>query len=240
MSSRSEPRHIFHQSEQRHIHFLALEHADAFTGIGESHFLWSGNHYGAGDCQSLYESEVNVACAGRHIDDKVVEVAPIGFGDELLEGIACHAATPENRFFRVDQKTYRKEFYAIFFDWDNEVAAVDGLHIKFGIFHAEHFRHRWTEDIGIEQTHFVAELRQGNSEVGGDGGFAHTTFARRHADDVFHTGERIGGFFGSRIANDGRNIALDVDKIANKSGNGCFSRLDERLHKRVGGLVEDD
>ena len=106
-------------------------------------------------------------------------------------------------------------------------------------FEAEHFRHRRTEDVGIEQSHFVAKLRKSHSKVGSNGRFAHTAFARRYADDIFHAGERALRLWSGRFADDCGDVAFNVDFVANVCEKCCFGRLDERFHEWVGRLVEN-
>ncbi len=67
------------------------------------------------------------------------------------------------------------------------------VHEQFGILHTEHFRHRRSENIGVEQTDLVTLAGKCHGKVAGNGRFAYTALARTHSDDVLHTGERLDG-----------------------------------------------
>ena len=47
--------------------------------------------------QQLPEREADVAGAGRHVDQQVVERAPVDVGEELLERAVQHRAAPHDR-----------------------------------------------------------------------------------------------------------------------------------------------
>ena len=106
MGGRREPRHIFHNTENWHVHLVAAEHAHTLACIGKSHFLRCGHHYSTGDGERLHQGEVNVARARRHVDDEVVELAPVSFTDELFQRVACHSAAPKHGFFLLHEEAY--------------------------------------------------------------------------------------------------------------------------------------
>ncbi len=89
-----EPCHIFHQSEDWHIHFVAGEHRYPFPGIGQSHLLRGGYDYHACYAESLHQGQVYVARTRGHVDYEIIEVAPVGIGDKLLQSVRRHAAAP--------------------------------------------------------------------------------------------------------------------------------------------------
>jgi hypothetical protein len=59
--------------------------------------LGRGDDDGAGDRHLLREGELDVAGARRQVHDEVVEVAPLGLGEELLERLRHHRAAPHHR-----------------------------------------------------------------------------------------------------------------------------------------------
>ena len=59
------------------------------------------------------------------------------------------------------------------------------------ILHTKHLGHRRTEDIGIEQTHLIAQLRQGDGEIGRDCALTHTALARAYGDDVLYLWQHL-------------------------------------------------
>ena len=166
---RREPRHIFHQSEDRHIHLIVHIHIDTLACIGQSHLLRCADNHGTGNRQRLHQSEVNVAGSRRSIEHKIVQITPFGIADELLQGIAGHTATPQGSLVGVYKETDGKHFDAILLHRNDHVAAINILGIRAGILHLEHLRHTRTENIGIEQTNLKAHLGQRNSQIGGYG-----------------------------------------------------------------------
>ena len=60
---------------------------------------------------------------------------------------------------------------------DNQVLAVDLVHVELLLLCPEHFGHRGTEDVGVQQAHTVALHGQRYSQVAGNGRFAHAALA---------------------------------------------------------------
>ena len=185
----SEPCHIVDQTEHRHVDFRIAEHGYAFAGVGESHKLRSGDDHSAPYAESLHQSKMYVARSGRHIDEEIVEFAPVGLLYELFERVGGHRAAPYGRTRRIYDKAYRQNFHTVFLGRNDEIAAIDLMHIQFGIFQTEHLRNGRPEDIGIEKTDPIALGSQRYREIGRYSRFAYTAFARRHGHDIFHTGK---------------------------------------------------
>ena len=74
--------HVFNQPQHRHIHLL--EHGDAFFGIEQRDVLRCGDDDSTRERHFLRHGELNVARAGGHIDDEVVQAFPARLVDELL------------------------------------------------------------------------------------------------------------------------------------------------------------
>ena len=240
MLERCKPRHIFYKAQDRHIDLVAGEHCDTLASISKSHFLRSADHYYACDRESLYESEVDVGCARRHINEEVVEFAPVGIGDELTQCVACHTATPKHSAIFVDYETDGEQLDAIFLHWYNLVDAVDLFHVELLIFKTKHFRHRRTEDVGIEKTDLVAFCCESDSKVGSDSRFTYATFARRYADDVLNARKWIGRLFRDRTTSLDSDVAFDFDISTDIGEDSSFSRSDHALHEWVGRFVKDE
>ena len=83
--SRRKPCHVLHQSEDRYVDFVVGIHVDTLTCIGQRHMLRRRDDDGSRDGQRLEQREMDVGCAWRRVEHKVVEIAPVGVGDELLE-----------------------------------------------------------------------------------------------------------------------------------------------------------
>ena len=239
MSGRREPRHVLHNAQHRHIHMLTQEHAHAFASIGKRHLLWCGHDHGACDGKRLNQRQVYVARAGRHVDDEIVELAPVGIHDELLQGIARHSTAPQHSLVFVDHKTYREHFHAKFLGRHNEVAAIHFTHIELLIFQTQHFRHRGTENIGIEQTNAVTLHGKRHSKVNGHRRLAYPTLARRYANDVFHAWQRhLRLFFG--LEGHGSDISLDFNLFTHIGVHGHLGGTHHRLDEGVGRFLKYD
>ncbi len=175
----------------------------------------------------------------RHVDEEIVEFAPVGIVDKLLQGIGGHRPAPEHRGVLVDKESYRQQFHAIALKGDDEVAPVDFVHEQVLILDAEHLRLRRAENIGIEQTHLVPLAGKGYRKVGGDGRLPHATFARRYTDDILHPGKRTGCRRRGGLGHLHADIALYLHLGRDVSLYGGLGRAHQRLDKRVGRTVEN-
>ena len=119
---------------------------------------------------------MDITGAWRRVEDEEVEFAPVGIGNELLEGTGSHTTSPESGSGGRNEETNGKQFDTILIDGNDEVAPVFLDSVWTLVFHVEHLWHRGTEDIRIKQSHLVTETCQGNGEVGRDCALAYTTF----------------------------------------------------------------
>nr|DAW15492.1 MAG TPA: hypothetical protein [Caudoviricetes sp.] len=238
MGSRGEPRHILDNAENRHVDLVAGEHRYPLAGVGESDFLRGGDNDRAGDTEGLHERQMDVARARRHIDEEIVELAPVGVADELAQGVACHGAAPEHGLVGVDHEAYRQNLDSMALGGNYEVAAVDLVDKQLGFLKPEHFRNRRAEDVGVEQTDTVAFAGESNGEVAGYGRFPDASLAARYADDIFHTGQRIDRFLGYDTTRGQVYLNLDIASAGNMdSGLAGFGK---RFAERIGRTVENE
>ena len=54
------------------------------------------------------------------------------------------------------------------------------------ILYPEHFRHRRTEDIRIQQSYLISQTGQGNGKIGRNRTLSHASFATAHGNNVLH------------------------------------------------------
>ena len=186
-----EPRHVLHESEDRHVHLLVLVHIDTLASVGECHCLWGADDDGASDGEGLQQGEVDVARARRGVEDEVVEIAPVGIGDELFQGVRRHASAPEGSGVWRYEEADGEELHTILLDGLDELSTVALYGVGTGVLYVEHLRHRRTEDIGVEQSHLVTQSGERDGEVGRDGRLAHAAFSGAHGDDVLHAREHL-------------------------------------------------
>ena len=144
-----EPGHVLHQTEHGHADLRVAEHLDALAGVGQGHLLRCRDYNGAGHGQGLHQRQVYIAGARRHIDEEVVELAPVSLGDELLEGVGGHAATPEHGAVGIHHQTDAQQLDAVAFHGHYLVDAVNLVDIDGLTLYAEHLGHGGTKDVGI-------------------------------------------------------------------------------------------
>jgi hypothetical protein len=68
---------------------------DTLAGICKCDLLRCADDNGASNGQCLQQGKVNVAGAWRSVENKIVQFAPVGISNELLQGTGSHTATPE-------------------------------------------------------------------------------------------------------------------------------------------------
>jgi hypothetical protein len=173
--------HVFNNAQNRNVDFWQT--CPRLCGIKQGDVLWRGDHHRCGDGDFLRQRQLNVACAGRQIDEQIIHIVPLALKQQLLQGLADHGATPHHGLVGVYQKADRHGLNAAFRHHGNEFAvALFGFQIG----HAQHGGLAGAVNVGIEHAHARAHFAQGNGQIGGGGGFAHAAFARSHGDDVFH------------------------------------------------------
>ena len=236
MRGRGEPCHVLDKAQDGNIDFVAGEHGYGFACVGECYLLRGRDDDSAGNSKGLHQCQVYVRCAGGHVDDKVVKVAPVGLFDQLFQGVRGQGAAPQDGRVTVDEKAYREQAHAEGFGRDNQIAAVGGfVHIYLGVFQSEHLGDRWSENIGVKESDTVSFACERYGEVSGDRRLADAAFARGHGDDVAYAGEH-GGFFDGCLTDFG--VDGDVAVFAAVEMYGGFGAFDKRAHEGVGGTVE--
>ena len=227
------PRHILHDAEDWHIDFVIAEHIDALDNIGDSHLLRRGYDDCATEFKGLNHCEMYVARTGGQVKQQVVQFAPIAIVDDLIEEVGRHRTAPNCGAVGIDEKSHRQHLDTVFFGGNNQIPAVLRLSAKRLVtFETKHFWHRGSKNIGVNQSHFVAQLCEGDGEICGNSALAHSTFARRHSDDVLDLGERFGFVvFGClNILHVGLHIDFGVDLGVDDAPDCLANRIEDWLH----------
>ena len=120
---------------------------------------------------------MDVAGAWRRVQNKVVQLAPIGIGNELLQRTRCHTATPQRCCIRADKETDTEHLDAVGLDGTDQLTTIFLDGIRTLVFDVKHLGHRRTEDVAVQQAHLIAQACQCDSEVGGYGALAHAALA---------------------------------------------------------------
>ena len=104
----------------------------------------------------------------------------------------------------------------------------------------EHLRHRRTEDIGVQESHFIAETSQGNGKVCRYGALAHSTLAATYGNDILHLGQEFLYLWARLRLVFERDVYLHLVAgafalhLAHVVADCSLGRLDGRLEERVG------
>ena len=103
--------HVLDDAEHRH--FDLLEHAQTLARIEQRDVLRRRHDHGAADRHSLRQRELDIARAGRHVDDQVVELAPARRFQQLHQRLRHHRSAPHHRLLFVDQEADRHDLHAV-------------------------------------------------------------------------------------------------------------------------------
>ena len=181
---------------------------------------------------------MDVAGPRRRIEDEIVQLAPVGIGDELFQGRASHAAPPQGCGVGIHEETDAQQFHTVFLHRFYQVASVLLHGIGAHILHAKHLGHGRAEDVGIEQSHLIAQLCQGDGKIGRDGTLAHATLAGTYGNNVLNLGQHLAHLrAGSRLELGGY---LHLHFLRHMIMDGCLGGLHRTLQERVGITGEEE
>ena len=166
-------RHVFDDAEDRDADFL--EHLQSLFRIHQRDVLRRSDDHHAGDRHLLRERQLDISGARRHIDDQVIEIAPVGLRQQLLQCLRDHRSAPHHRLIGVDQQADRAHLQAVVFH-RLERAIVDGRRAAAD---AEHRRLTRAVDVGIEHADLRAFGGKRQCKIGRDGAFADAALSRR-------------------------------------------------------------
>ena len=167
---------------------------------------------------------MHVTRARGHVDDQVVEVAPVGLAQQLLQRLHHQRTTPDHRLVHVDEKADGADLHAV---------VLHGLHgLAVGrvrpAMDAEHDGLRRAVDVGVKHADGGALGGQRQRQVGRHGALAHTALAGSHGDDVAHLRQQLHAAL-HRVGDD---LLIDV------GGDALHARdlLDGGLHRLADGI----
>src|SRR4029434_5636062 len=137
--------HVFDDAKNFHVDLA--EHFDGFADVGERDSGRRGDHNRAGHSNSLNESELDVAGAGRKINNEVIELTPLGAAQKLRDDAVKHRTAPDHRLVARMEQTHVNHSQARNFDGD-DAPVLRGERLLVG---AEHDGHVGTVDVGVEK-----------------------------------------------------------------------------------------
>ena len=194
--------HVLDDAEHRHRNLL--EHLQPLAGVGERDVLGSRHDDGSRDRHSLRERQLNVAGAGRHVDDQVIQRPPLGLLEQLRESLGHHGPAPHHRLLGIDQETYRHGGHAVSRERAQVLAVGRGRTLPGK---AEHEGLARPVDVGVEHSDPRALGAPREREIHGDRGLADSSFAGGDRDDIADLAERLE----TALHGVGANVGLQVD-----------------------------
>ncbi len=212
-----------------------LEHLEALARVEQRDVLRRGDDDRTRDRHLLRQRELDVAGARRQVDHEIVELAPVGLAQQLLERAGDHRAAPYHGRFRVDEEADRHRLYAVAFE-RLHAFSVPGLGLGRD---AEHLRLRRTIDIGIENADAGAFGSERESQVGRGGGLADAALAGRDGDDVLDARNQLHAALNA-VRDD---LGAHIDEYAADARQGLELVGDELLDLRgygLGGVAQHD
>jgi len=103
--------HVLDDAQNRHADLF--EHLQPLSRVEQRDVLRRGDDHRAGQRHTLAERECDVTGARRHVDDQVVELAPVRLPQKLFQRLCGHRPAPDHRLVGVDQEADRHHLYAV-------------------------------------------------------------------------------------------------------------------------------
>ena len=101
--------HVLDDADHAHVRLLRHQRGPRRHLLGQG--LRRGHDHGLGARQELAERDRDVAGAGRHVHEQVVELAPVHVGEELLERAVQHRPAPHDRRVLVEEEADRHQLH---------------------------------------------------------------------------------------------------------------------------------
>ena len=170
--------HVLDDAEHRHVDLF--EHLERLARVEQGDVLGRGHDHRARDRDLLAQGELNVTGTGGQVDDQVVEIVPVGIGQQLFQRAGDHRSAPDHRRVFFDQVADRNSLQAIT-DTRLHGLAVAALGPAAAGEHAGLAR---TIDVRVEHADLAAFLLKRDGEIGGGGRLADATLTGCDGDDV--------------------------------------------------------
>ncbi len=191
--------HVLHDAQHGHVD--ALEHAHPTEGIANGHLLRRRHDHCAMHERGLYQGELRVTRAWRHVDDQVIELTPHHVGQELANDFHHDWPAPDRGLVPVDQQPETDDLEPVRFEGNHLLPLL----IQFRrMMYAQHARKVRPIDVGIHEADPSAIRRESDRQVNGHRRLPDPAFSAGHRDDVAqvricHGGRRRGPRRGRRL-----------------------------------------
>ena len=97
--------HIFNYTQNRN--FNLLKHFYRFSCIQKRNILWRSHNHSARNRHLLCQCQLYVASTRWQVNNKIIEITPLGLLQHLVQHLSHHWPTPDHRCVFFDQKSNR-------------------------------------------------------------------------------------------------------------------------------------
>ena len=153
------------------------EHGDGLHRVEQGHVLRRADDDRPGERQQLRQRERDVAGARRHVDDQIVERAPLGVAQELRDRAVQHRPAPHDRFARRHEKAHAHHAQAVLLHRLQPIV----FQIR-PLVDAQQMRNARAIDVGVHQADRRAAVFQSVRQRRGDRALADAPFAGADRD----------------------------------------------------------
>src|SRR5512138_2105635 len=173
--------HVLDDAEQRCAN--TLEHADGASHVTGRNVLRCGDEHRTLHVDRLHERKLRVTGSGRHVDDQVIEFAPLDLLDELLQDAGDERTAHDRWLLRLEEKAEAHQLHAMTLE-GNDLLFTLRTRDPWPTFFTEHERDVGSVDVGVQQTDAQAPVRESSREVHRDRGLADAALARADGHNV--------------------------------------------------------
>ena len=143
-----------------------------------------------GERQQLRQRQRDVARARRHVDDQIIELAPLGVAQELRDRPVQHRPAPHDRFARRHQKAHAHHAQAVLHHRLQPIV----LQMR-PLVDAQQVRNAGAVDVGVHQADRRAAVLQSVRQRRGDRALADAPFAGADRDHALGREADLADFF---------------------------------------------
>src|SRR5712692_9892549 len=179
--------HVLDDPEDRYIDLA--EHGNAALHIQQRHVLRSADDHPAAERDLLSKGESGISGTRRQVDDEVVQFTPQHISEKLPDDAHHDRPAPDDRRLVVEKEPHRDEADAVFF-YRVDFLVLAGTGCSLG---SHHQGHAGTVDVGVKQSHAIAQGFQRQCQIHRYGRFPHPSLATGDSDHSPYARKRSQG-----------------------------------------------
>src|SRR5438552_7126565 len=135
----------------------------------------------------LHEKKLVVTSDGWHVNEKIIELAPLHIAQELGDDLHDDRSAPDRRLIALDHESKAHDFDSVCLE-RNDLLVLDR---RWSV-DTHHARDVRSIDVGIYQSDTRTLFRQSDRKIRGDGGFSNASLSAGDCDDVSQVRVRDG------------------------------------------------